>query len=613
MKIPKLKAPKLNLKGLSKLKTPRLNPMNKKGRFKKANLKFNVFRSLKLTLKAKLSISFIISLLIIVGISSYSLWTMDQINKKTTEITDYTLPGINASYSLNKMASDYRGLEMKHILAKTVNEKKGIDRELQNLEQAINSTLEKYKESLRNDEDTRLYTSASEDWKTYLVKHNAAISLSNSLKNNEAVTMLNASKIEFDRVSSTLLKLVAFNTGEARDKAADGKAFFNNSFKLLIGIMIISLALSLIILGITVKGITAPIKQLKLKLDDLVSNGGDLTQVIEIQTGDEIEELADSFNLFTSNLREIISQVVINASDIKVMGETLNGTALQLNRNVEEISSTTEELAATTQETSATTFHMSMVSGELETVISNIASRVDDSAENAKVISHRASDVRTKAINSNQVATEIYHQTQAKLGKAIQDAKAVENINVLADSILAITGQTNLLALNAAIEAARAGEAGRGFAVVADEIRKLAEESKNNANQIQAVTGVIIQAVSFLSASANELLEFIDHRVSPDYRQMVDIAEQYSGDAAYYSEMSSDIRKSVEEIMVAVKNMSSSIADISRSAEESAQGTTSIAMKATDMLEIAIEVSHSTEETLSRALSLTELVEKFKI
>lgn len=613
MKIPKLKAPTRGLSSLSKFKIPSPKRLNSKHLGKSKQSKFRAFKSIKMPLKTKLSLSFMISLLIIAGISSYSLWTMNQINNKTLEITDQTLPGINASYSLNKMASDFRGLELKHILARTVNEKKGIDRELENLEQAIESTLTKYKENLRNDEDTRLYTSAAEDWKTYLVKHNAAISLSNSLKNNEAVTMLNASKIEFDRVSSTLLKLVAYNTGEARDKADAGKEFFNNSFKLLIGIMILSLVLSLVILGLTVKGITAPIKQLKLKLDDLVSNGGDLTQVIDIQTGDEIEELAQSFNLFTSNLRDIISKVVDNASDIKAMGEDLNVTAVQLNRNVEDISSTTEELAATTQETSATTFHMSMVSGELESVVSNIASRVDDSAENAKVISHRAADVKAKAINSNQVATEIYHQTQAKLGKAIQDAKAVENINVLADSILAITGQTNLLALNAAIEAARAGEAGRGFAVVADEIRKLAEESKNNANQIQAVTGVIVQAVSFLSSSANELLEFIDHRVSPDYRQMVDIAEQYSGDAQYYSDMSSEIRKAVEEIMVAVKNMSTSISDISRSAEESAQGTTSIALKATDMLENSIAVNQATEETLSRALSLTELVDKFKI
>lgn len=54
-------------------------------------------------------------------------------------------------------------------------------------------------------------------------------------------------------------------------------------------------------------------------------------------------------------------------------------------------------------------------------------------------------------------------EIRERLEKALEDAKVVEQIGVLADSILAITGQTNLLALNASIEAARAGEAGKGI------------------------------------------------------------------------------------------------------------------------------------------------------
>ena len=63
--------------------------------------------------------------------------------------------------------------------------------------------------------------------------------------------------------------------------------------------------------------------------------------------------------------------------------------------------------------------------------------------------------------------------TKTELEQAIVEAKVVEQINVLSESIMDITSQTNLLALNAAIEAARAGEAGKGFSVVAEEMRKL--------------------------------------------------------------------------------------------------------------------------------------------
>lgn len=77
---------------------------------------------------------------------------------------------------------------------------------------------------------------------------------------------------------------------------------------------------------------------------------------------------------------------------------------------------------------------------------------------------------------------------RVNLEQALEDAKVVDQIGVLADSILNITAQTNLLALNASIEAARAGEAGKGFAVVAEEIRVLAEQSKDAVANIQAVT-----------------------------------------------------------------------------------------------------------------------------
>lgn len=623
MKVPKMKVPQLQL-SLKKRKPaiPAADPAEytsestvaPKRKFSmKPVLKLGGLFSVKLPLRAKLTLGFGFTMLVTVIIAGYSLLTMNNLHSQTRVITGEIIPGINSSYSLNKMASDFRTLELRHILAKTANEKKAIAQEINNLNQAIDRTLTVYKENLKSEDDSRLYNSAAQDWNTYMVKHKAAIQLSNELKNDQAILMMNASKIEFDRVASTLLKLVAYNTGLATDMSKKSQESFNLSLTLLIAIIIAALVLSFIIMTLTARSIIKPINQLKFKLDDLVSNGGDLTQTIDIHTGDEIEKLAESFNLFTANLRDIIAQVIDNAQEIKVMGDHLADVTNRLNDNVADISGTTQQLAATTEETSATTIQMTMVSTELENVIKDISTRMEASAANSQTISNRAVNVKTKATESSQIASSVYQETHAKLGKAINDAKAVSNINVLADSILAITGQTNLLALNAAIEAARAGEAGRGFAVVADEIRKLAEESKHNANQIQAVTGVIVEAVNFLTVSANELLEFIDHRVSPDYDQMVGIAEQYSQDAQYYSDMSREISANVEEILTSVQNMVTSISDISRSADESANGTSNIAIKATDMLENATAVQRATEETLTRAVSLYETVNKFTV
>jgi len=117
---------------------------------------------------------------------------------------------------------------------------------------------------------------------------------------------------------------------------------------------------------------------------------------------------------------------------------------------------------------------------------------------------------------SQESAKALMIEAEKNLNKAIEDSKAVEQIDILTDSILQITNQTNLLALNAAIEAARAGEAGKGFSVVADEIRKLAEDSRRNATKIQEITASALKSVKQLAKNATIVLNFLINDVNKD-------------------------------------------------------------------------------------------------
>lgn len=106
-------------------------------------------------------------------------------------------------------------------------------------------------------------------------------------------------------------------------------------------------------------------------------------------------------------------------------------------------------------------------------------------------------------------ANEVHMEIEKSLKRALEDAKVVEQIQVLSSSIMEITAQTNLLALNASIEAARAGEAGRGFAVVAGEIGNLAVQSRQTVEKIQEVTKSVTGAVGNLTKDAEKLLDYV--------------------------------------------------------------------------------------------------------
>src|SRR5690606_33391983 len=129
-----------------------------------------------------------------------------------------------------------------------------------------------------------------------------------------------------------------------------------------------------------------------------------------------------------------------------------------------------------------------------ETLISKIASGVQDVAKIAKDTESNAIESRNKVISGAQMSDQTDKCMKETSTLAIQTQKEVHDLAVKSEeigkiviAIKSIADQTNLLALNAAIEASRAGEAGRGFAVVADEVRKLAEQSANSAAEVGSI------------------------------------------------------------------------------------------------------------------------------
>jgi methyl-accepting chemotaxis protein len=196
---------------------------------------------------------------------------------------------------------------------------------------------------------------------------------------------------------------------------------------------------------------------------------------------------------------------------------------------------------------------------------------------------------------------------------AIEDSKVVEQVKMMADSIGSIAEQTNLLALNAAIEAARAGEQGRGFAVVAEEVRKLAEQSSEAVTNIQNMVSQVQNAVSKLSKSGQDVLDFMANNVKPTYELLMNTGVQYGNDAEFMNSTVEEFSTSAKQMDEVVMQVSGAIQNVSAVAEESAASTEEILVSINEITLAINEVAKSSQSQAELAQKLTDMVNKFKV
>ena len=379
-------------------------------------------------------------------------------------------------------------------------------------------------------------------------------------------------------------------------------------------VSIIFLVIGIVVTCLIASGISKPIKAASDYLKVVAT--GDFTGVVPstlLKMKDETGLLSNAIHTMQQSIKTIIRKVVEESSNVSDMLLGINTKMEQLNNSIEGVSATTQELSAGTEETASSTEEMNATATEIENAVGSIALKAQEGSIVVNNVNKMSVEMKQNATASKENALAMYGRTKDDLQHAIEQSKAVNQINELSEAILAITSQTNLLALNAAIEAARAGEAGKGFAVVAEEIRKLAEGSKNTVSRIQEVTRVIFGAVQELSSSAGEIMEFIDKKVLNDYENLVTTSEQYSQSSNSINDMVTDFSATSEELLASIQNMAKAIDEIACAANEEAQGSSNIAQEAVQIKQMSNEVIKMAESAKGKSDSLVETVSSFKV
>lgn len=244
--------------------------------------------------------------------------------------------------------------------------------------------------------------------------------------------------------------------------------------------------------------------------------------------------------------------------------------------------------------------------------VETIADKSNSINEYSKQMKVNADEMEANARTNMQETGVKVQEILSVLNKAIEESKSVEQVNGLTNDILSISSQTNLLALNASIEAARAGEAGKGFAVVADEIRQLADSSRETANRIQQINGVVTNAVHNLAGNANNLVEYVNDSILPEFENFVGSGVQYRDNATYIESVMNEFSAKTDDLRRAVDEIAGSIGTITDAIEEGANGVTGAA-ESTQVLVTDMEnISSRMDENQEIAGALQKETDVFK-
>ena len=307
---------------------------------------------------------------------------------------------------------------------------------------------------------------------------------------------------------------------------------------------------------------------------------GDLTARANVQSHDEIGQLATSFNGMAESFTEVISGAVQSANQVASMSTSVAASSLQLSKAVQSQSDAVSESAAAIEQMSVSIAHVADMAGEADEFSHTSEQLAKDGEKNVKTV---LSDVENIAISVAGLA-----ETVQSLGTRSEEISNVIHV------IREIAEQTNLLALNAAIEAARAGEQGRGFSVVADEVRKLAERTATATGEITTIiNGIqsqISNAVNGMETGRKQVAEVV-HIAGQAGDSLSQINQSALGTQQHVRSIASAIR----EQKMASQTIASNVERIASRAEEqqSATENTTAVAKELERLADALRVSVS--------------------